>query len=419
MNVCQRLVERHNRILAQFVRQEIYETSFVCPAARYQDEIETHRFIPNPYFLYLTMFAEREVVANSKLKVEITMNPPRMTLTLFGKDDTITGIKYDKTDVQLRNIIYNDNNSISFGTHLFPPPMTDSHKQLLDKVRFIKDEWEMAQIREAILITRKAFRNMMLFLKNDLKNSRKTENKLESIFMESVIHHNAEVAYAPIIASKHNAAYIHYTQNNRVIRNDSFLLMDCGVKNKYGYCADITRTVFVSKTKNDMNSIQQQIYSAVQSAHDVCVNSFHSKTTFQLLNHQCIVSFIYSFANFMKKTDNKAQEHKFSIWNSGIDACIEYKNGSNTFQNTSQFISNFYTHFIGHHVGLIVHDGEQFDYTREIIQSGSVITIEPGLYFKPEILFPVPNEYIQIGGVRIEDMYYVEDNGKLLLLSDF
>ena len=122
----------------------------------------------------------------------------------------------------------------------------------------------------------------------------------------------------------------------------------------------------------------------------------------------------------MKHPDTKAD--KYAIWNNGIDGCIAYKNGdktAGTFKNASQFISNFYTHFIGHHVGLIVHDGEQFDYTREIIQPGSIITIEPGLYFKPEISFPVPNEYIQIGGVRIEDMYYVEDNGNLLLLSDF
>ena len=85
------------------------------------------------------MFSEREVVAHSKLKVEITMNPPRMKLTLFGKNDMITGIKYDKTDIQLRNIVYND--SISFGANLFPTPMTDYHKKILDKVRIIKDEW--------------------------------------------------------------------------------------------------------------------------------------------------------------------------------------------------------------------------------------------------------------------------------------
>jgi Xaa-Pro aminopeptidase len=416
MNVCERLVARHRRILSQFMR-DTYETSFTCPASRYQDEIETRRFVPNPYFLYLTMFEEREVVAHSKLKVEITMNPPRMTLTLFGKNDTITGVKYDTTDIRLRNIIYNDSTYIITNP---PPIMTDLHKQIFDRVRIIKDEWELEQIHEAILITRKAFRNMMIFLKQNQTNSRKTENKLESIFMESVIQHNAEVAYAPIIASHHNAAYIHYTQNNNIIRNNSFLLMDCGVKNKYGYCADITRTVFVSKPKHGMNPIQKEIYTAVQIAHDICVNSFHSKTTFQQLNHQCIVSFIYSFSNFMKRVDTKTD--KYSIWNSGIDACISYKNGfdpDTTFQIASRFISNFYTHFIGHHVGLIVHDGEKFNYTNEIIQAGSVITIEPGLYFKPEISFPVPSQYMNIGGVRIEDMYYVEDNGKLLLLSDF
>lgn len=416
MDIYAILADRHKRILSHFVR-EAYETSFTCPAARYQDEIETRRFVPNPYFLYMTMFAEREVVAHSKLKVEIMMNPPRMTLTLFGKDDMITGIKYDKNDIRFRNIVYND--SAYIGT----PPMTDYHKQILDRARFVKDEWELKQIREAIVITQKAFRNMMLFIKNNRTNSRKTENKLESIFMESVIHHNADVAYAPIIASKHNAAYIHYTQNNNIIQNDSFLLMDCGVKNKYGYCADITRTVFISKTKN-MNYLQKEIYNAVQTAHDICVDFFHSKSTFHLLNSQCILSFIYSFSNFMKhpgtRTDTKVD--KYTIWNNGIDACISYKNGdvsTNTFHTASQFISNFYTHSIGHHVGLIVHDGEHFNYSNEIIQPGSVITIEPGLYFKPEISFPVPNEYINIGGIRIEDMYYVEDNGKLLLLSDF
>ena len=57
-------------------------------------------------------------------------------------------------------------------------------------------------------------------------------------------------------------------------------------------------------------------------------------------------------------------------------------------------------HTLGHSVGIDVHDPYDYDKPFEI---GSVFTIEPGIY--------IPEEKI---GVRIEDVFYVNDAGKLV-----
>ena len=51
-----------------------------------------------------------------------------------------------------------------------------------------------------------------------------------------------------------------------------------------------------------------------------------------------------------------------------------------------------------------------------------IFTIEPGLYFnKNTIGFDIPQEYIDVGGIRIEDMYTILNNSgtlELVHLSD-
>ena len=110
----------------------------------------------------------------------------------------------------------------------------------------------------------------------------------------------------------------------------------------------------------------------------------------------------------------------------------------------------FFPHGLGHHIGLDVHDmedlgenhigyddktarSEQFGtkYLRlgKELQSGNVITVEPGIYFIPELIdkwnqekqhtdfinYEVLESYRDFGGIRIEDNILIEKNGSKIL----
>jgi Xaa-Pro aminopeptidase len=60
----------------------------------------------------------------------------------------------------------------------------------------------------------------------------------------------------------------------------------------------------------------------------------------------------------------------------------------------------YFLHQTGHGIGLEVHEPPRIaDYDDEILQPGMVFTIEPGIYLE------------NVGGVRIEDMILVTENG--------
>lgn len=69
-----------------------------------------------------------------------------------------------------------------------------------------------------------------------------------------------------------------------------------------------------------------------------------------------------------------------------------------------------YLHSLGHGVGIDIHEGPSISHLRrdDVFQVGNVLTIEPGLYY-PERGY----------GVRVEDLFIVDDKGELISLSPF
>lgn len=68
-----------------------------------------------------------------------------------------------------------------------------------------------------------------------------------------------------------------------------------------------------------------------------------------------------------------------------------------------------YVHSLGHGLGLNVHERPSLSHLRrdDTLQVGSVITIEPGLYYADQGF-----------GVRIEDTFYIDESGALVSLTD-
>ncbi|MGH9554764.1 MAG: M24 family metallopeptidase, partial [Terriglobales bacterium] len=69
-----------------------------------------------------------------------------------------------------------------------------------------------------------------------------------------------------------------------------------------------------------------------------------------------------------------------------------------------QPLGQYFIHGLSHSVGLNVHDPGYV--TDTPVGKATVFTIEPGIY--------IPEEKL---GMRIEDMFYVDENGKLIRLT--
>ncbi len=69
-----------------------------------------------------------------------------------------------------------------------------------------------------------------------------------------------------------------------------------------------------------------------------------------------------------------------------------------------------YVHGLGHGVGIEIHEEPSITHLRrdDVLQIGNILTIEPGLYY-PERGY----------GVRVEDMFVVDESGQLVSLSPF
>ena len=94
--------------------------------------------------------------------------------------------------------------------------------------------------------------------------------------------------------------------------------------------------------------------------------------------------------------------------NAGIDAVRAGVDGKEVHSRVSQVFkdrgypegdNSGFIHSTGHGVGLEVHERPSLSEAGEVLQAGSVVTVEPGLY------------YPDLGGVRLEDLVVVRPEG--------
>ncbi|KAL5335350.1 peptidase M24, structural domain-containing protein [Aspergillus crustosus] len=278
----------------------------------------------------------------------------------------------------------------------------------VDAAREIKDEYELRQIRHANKISGLAHRKILENI-HHLSN----EGEIEGLFLDTCVSHGAKnQAYEIIAGSGPNAAVLHYVKNDEPLRGRQLVCIDAGAEWNC-YASDVTRTIPLGQ---DWPSVfAKDIYQLVEEMQEECIRGVKVGVRFRDLHELAHVIAIKGLQRLGVLKDGSVEE----IRHSGAS-------------------SIFFPHGLGHHVGLEVHDVSAQPITtngrptREfvpqmstpLLQEGMVITIEPGVYFNKLALenaqtlplskyinFDKAEQYIHIGGVRIEDDLLITSAG--------
>jgi len=283
--------------------------------------------------------------------------------------------------------------------------------------REIKEEQEVIQIENTVETSNKMHLLAMQIAKPGMK-----EYELVSAIKKLAADEESTLAYPPIITVDGQILHNHYYGNT--LKNGDLILNDSGAENPMKYAGDLTRTFPVDKKFTNQ---QREIYQIVHSAFEQTKNALKPGLAFKEVHKKAALIISEGLINLglMKGTPEEA-----------------VKNNAHTL---------FFQTGLGHMMGLDVHDmedlGEQYvGYTEEdpkdtktfgwkslrlgkTIKDGFVVTIEPGIYFIPQLIdmwksenrlkdfinYEAVEKYRNFGGIRIEDdLLITAENHRLL-----
>ncbi len=219
----------------------------------------------------------------------------------------------------------------------------------IDEFRLKKDAQEIASIKKAIDISSEAFKEVV-----DLIEEGSVEKDI-ALELEYRIKKGGadDISFDIIVASGSRSALPHGLASRKKICHGDTLVIDFG-STWQGYSSNETCTLFMGTPDKE----QKKVFQIVKDAHDRAI--------------ECVRPGVKA-----SDVDNAARE----------------------IINNAGYGDNF-GHGTGHGVGLEIHEKPVISSSSDaVLDDGMVITIEPGIY--------IPDW----GGVRIEDMVLVTDNG--------
>ena len=256
----------------------------------------------------------------------------------------------------------------------------------LSNLRFVKDDYEIAQMREAVNVTIEGFAEVARSLPVAARKPR-GERVVETAFYAKARQDGYDLGYETIAASGSHACTLHWTRNDGEVREGDLILVDAGVELNSFYTADVTRTIPVN---GKFSKEQKLIYDAVLDAADAAFAIAKPGIKFREI-HNAAIDVIA----------RKVSELGF------LPVSLE-----ESLKPENQHHRRFMVHGTSHHLGMDVHDCAQAKrelYQDGILEPGMIFTIEPGLYIHANDL-SVPKEFRGIG-VRIEDDVLVTRDG--------
>ena len=137
---------------------------------------------------------------------------------------------------------------------------------LVDELRMIKSEEEIELLREAFRITCEAFNEVSETIAAGM-----TEAEVAHALEAAMVARGAEgPSFPTIVASGPHAARPHHEPGARRIEDGETIVIDMGARYE-GYCADLTRTVWVGEADDKV----KEIYGLVSGANDAAIERAH------------------------------------------------------------------------------------------------------------------------------------------------
>jgi len=282
--------------------------------------------------------------------------------------------------------------------------------------RSVKSEIEIEEIEKAHVTTREMHITAMKMARPGIYE-REIAGTIEGIALSS----GGNIAFPVILSVRGEILHNHYHHN--LLRDGDMLINDSGAESQMHYASDITRTIPVNGRFSDK---QKDIYEIVLQAQVETISAIKPDQKNKTLHLQAatIISRGLKDVGLMKGNTEDA-----------------VTNGAHAL---------FFPHGLGHMLGLDVHDMENLGedhvgYNGETkrsdqfglaylrlgknLKTGYVLTIEPGIYFIPELIKKWKGEnkfteyinydrlesYHNFGGIRIEDNIVVTETGQRII----
>lgn len=225
-------------------------------------------------------------------------------------------------------------------------------------LRADKEPQEVALMKKACKLTDVAFDYILEELKPGV-----TELEIEKKIARYFTEHQAESSFRAVVAFGKKTTVPHHLPGNTKLKANDVILIDYGAR-VGGYCADVSRTLFIGKA----TAKQKEIFHLVYDTQQASINYIKDllKT-----NKPILSNVVDQFAREYIATRNYPP----------------------------------FPYSLGHGVGLKTHERPILNPRfQDEIKNNMTFTLEPGIHLSGEI------------GVRIEDVFLIQNN-KLLQLS--
>jgi Xaa-Pro aminopeptidase len=266
------------------------------------------------------------------------------------------------------------------------PPCAHDLLVMLDEMRLFKDDGEIALMERAATISGQAHARAMRATRPGM-----AEYEIEAELLYEFRRNGAQFpAYTPIVASGANACILHYNANNARVADGDLVLIDAGCELD-SYASDITRTY---PANGRFSAAQKTLYELVLASQQAAIDAVAPGRPYSDMHEAALRVLAQGMLDL------------------GLLDRAKYGSVDNVIAERAH--QQFYMHGTGHWLGLDVHDvGAYRDTASEgkpsrRLESGMVLTVEPGIYVRPAE--GVPEQYWNIG-IRIEDDVAVTAHG--------